>query len=140
LFEHAGQHLEAARAYQEAQRRWDEAPEGHPERAVARLRLRGLAGVNLMATEHIAEGRTVFEGGFSLLGLPVDRSPPERLAVLAALKLETEIAERLQRVRAALPMTPRARGEGRADPFLAAEVRFLDLAVRAFMPLWPSPA
>src|SRR6185437_10453108 len=70
--------------------------------------------------------------------LPVDRTLPERLAVLAALKLETEIAERIARVRAALPMTTRARG--RADPFLAAEVRFLDLAVRAFQPLWPAPA
>src|SRR6185437_15059421 len=137
LFEHAGQHLEAARAYQEAQRRWDAAPEAHPERAVARLRLRALAGVNLTATRHIAEGRAVIEGGFELLGLPMDRPPPQRLAMLAALKLQTEVAERLDGVRARLPA---ARPRGGADPFLAAEVGFLDVTVRAFQPLWPSTA
>jgi hypothetical protein len=129
LFEYGGHHLEAARAYQQAQRRWDEAPEDHPERPVARLRLRGLAGANLLATEHIREGRAVFESGLSLMGLPLDRPASERMAVLAALKVRTMVAERFA------SSAPREKSR-----LLSAEVRLLDLMVRAYQPLWPEPA
>jgi hypothetical protein len=127
LFELGGLHLEAARAYQEAQRRWDEAPEHHAERPVARLRLRGLAGANLMATSQVAEGRATFEGGLALLGLPLERPLPQRLAVLGGLQVRKVVAERLADLR-----LPR-----RAGPLQATEVRFLDLMVRAFQPFWP---
>ncbi|MFT3764338.1 MAG: protein kinase [Minicystis sp.] len=130
LLEYGGQHRPAGRAYQEALRLWEAAPEDHPERAVARLRLHGLAGANLMATDRVAEGRAVFAGGLAILGLPLDRSTPERLAVLAGLEAQKAIVERL----------PQRSGAPRIDPLAAAEVQFFDLMVRAFMPLWPGAA
>jgi hypothetical protein len=144
LFEYGGLCLDAARAFQEAQRRWDEAREDHPDRSVARLRLRGLAGANLMATEHLAEGRSVFESGLALLGRPLDRPLPQQLAVLAGLKARAVLAERLDDLRAragARRRLARARGtHGPGEQLLAAEVRFLDLLVLAFQPLWIGPA
>jgi tRNA A-37 threonylcarbamoyl transferase component Bud32 len=129
LYEYGGHHLDAARAYQEALRRWDDAPPDHRDRRAARLRLRGLAGVNLMATPHSAEGRAVFESGLALLGLPLARPIPQRIAIIAALRAQNAIAERL----GSLPLP-------RRDAPLADEVRFLDHMVRAFTPLWPWPA
>jgi hypothetical protein len=125
LLEYAGQHLAAARAYQQALRRVEST--ASPD-AAARLRLRGLAGVNLMATEHVEEGRALFAEGLALLGLPFERLLPERLAVIAALKAQNALAERFPHLAAR-----------RASPLTPAEVRFLDLMVRAFQPLWPLP-
>jgi hypothetical protein len=139
LYEYGGRHLDAARAYQEAQRRWDEARDddaGPTARAVARLRLRGLAGANLVATDHVREGRAAFEEGLALIGLPLDRPPALRIAVLAALQAQAALAGRADEI---LGAVGRARG-GAGDPRRAAEVRFLDLMVRAFQPLWPLPA
>jgi len=147
LFEYGGLRLDAARAYQEAQRRWDEAREDHPDRPAARLRLRGLVGANLMATEHVAEGRATFESGLALLGRPLDRPLPQQLAVLVGLKAQAVLAERLDDLRARAGARRRlARAAHRphpADPgeqLVAAEVWFLDCLVLAFQPLWIGPA
>jgi hypothetical protein len=144
LFEYGGLRLDAARAYQEAQRRWDEARDDHPDRAAARLRLRGLAGVNLMATKHVAEGRCAFESGLALLGRPLDRPLPQQLAVLAGLKARAVLAERLDDLRARAGVRQELRRAahrpGPGEQLLAAEVWFLDLLVLAFEPLWIGPA
>jgi serine/threonine protein kinase len=131
LYEYGGLHLEAARAYQEAVRRWDAAPAHHPERANARLRLRGLAGVNFLATEHAREGRAAFAEGLALMGLPLERPAPERLATLATLAGRRALLERAPAIGALA---------SRGARLSATEVRFLDLLVRAFQPLWPWPA
>jgi len=144
LFEYGGLRLDAARAYQEAQRRWDEAREDHRDRPAARLRLRGLVGANLMATEHVAEGRAAFESGLALLGRPIDRPLPQQLAVLVGLKAQAVLAERLDDLRArAGSRWGLARAPHRPDPgeqLVAAEVWFLDCLVLAFQPLWIGPA
>lgn len=127
LLEHGGLHLDAARAYAEAQRRWDDAPASHPDRLASRLRLAGLSGANFLATSRVGEGRAAFAGGLALLGLPLDRPVPVRLAVLAGLEAQRRVAERL------------GRGGGAAGALAATEVRFFDLMVRAFIPLWPGP-
>ena len=126
LLEYGGQRLEAGRAYQEALRHRGDGP---GERQ-ARLRLHGLAGVNLMATHELLEGRAAFESGLALLDLPLDRPTPSRVAVLAELKVRVSLAERL----------PPSLSQRTKDPFVAEQVRFFDLMVRAFQPLWPLPA
>jgi hypothetical protein len=130
LYEYGGHHLDAARAYEEARRRWDDAPAPPTERRVARLRLLGLAGENLLATPHLAEGRAAFARGLALLDLPLTRPVPGRVATIVALRAQLALAERL----------PDLRPPRRGDPAPAAEVRFLDRLVRAFQPFWPAPA
>lgn len=138
LFEYAGLRHEAARAYLEALRRWDAAPTDERARALARLRLHGRAGANLMATEHVTEGRDVFARGLELLGRPLERPLPQRLAVLAGLATRVTVTERLDELRGQHAAQP---GCGAADdPFLAAEIQFLDLLALAFQPLWLWPA
>ncbi len=130
LYEYGGLHLEAARAYAEAQRRWDEAPAHHAGRAAARLRLRGRAGDNLIAAGSLAEGRAALASGLALLGLPLDRKLPERIAVIAALHGRNALAARL----GGLPVA------SRLEPDLAAEVHFFHGMVRAVQTLWPALA
>jgi hypothetical protein len=122
LFEYGGLHREAAHAYEEADRRWLES--GDPGRREARLRLAGLVGVNLMSTEQVEAGRAAFERGLALLGLPMERSLPARLATALGLWLRLRVARR----------------SPAADPFLTAQVRFFDRMVWAFGPLWPTHA
>ncbi|MBL9107370.1 MAG: protein kinase [Myxococcales bacterium] len=138
LFEYGGLRLEAARAYLEALRRWDAAPDAHPGRPAARLRLHGRAGANLMATDRVAEGREVFARGLALLGRPLERPLPGRLARIAGLAARAALAERLDGLRGPTPAPP-AR-DAAEQQRLAAEVRFLDTLVLAFQPLWIWPA
>ncbi len=138
LFEYGGLHLEAARAHEEAIALWDAAPEHHPSRDEARLRLRGLAGANLLATPCVAEGRARFEEGLTFLGHPLDRSWPERLAILGALAGRIAVEERLPTSVLHRLGAPRARS-ARAR-LLAEEVRFHDLLIRGFQPFWTAPA
>ena len=125
LFECGGHYLAAARAYQEALRRWDEAPTVNPDRRAAQLRLRGRVGAGLMARGLIVEARAVFEGGLALLGLPLDRPVPVRLLILAGLRVRSALASRRS-------------AQGREDAAAwAAAVYFLDLLVRGFAMVWP---
>jgi serine/threonine protein kinase len=126
LYDYAGLHFEAARAYEEAARRWDAAPEEHPERPPSRLRLRGRMGAHLTATERVSEGRAAFEHGLELMGLPFERSVPARLGILARLELERAAASRVG------VLAP-----WRTDRLAATEVRFFDQLVRGAQPLWP---
>ncbi|APR83573.1 serine/threonine protein kinase [Minicystis rosea] len=130
LFEYGGHHLEAARAHQEALVRWEAAPADHPERTVALLRLYGVTGANLMATPHLREGREVFARGLAILGLPLERAPLGRILTLLGLGARKVLGEWV---------SPRPAPD-ETRPLLAAQVRFLDLLVRAFQPIWPWPA
>jgi hypothetical protein len=125
LFECCGHHREAAQAYQQALLRHEQAPAAEPGREAALLRLSGLVGVNLLATREIGGGREAMERGLARLGLRPARSLPEQLAVLASLRLKKSVAARL------------AGPAGAGDPRQAAQLRLLDLALRAYMPLWP---
>ena len=130
LLELAGMHLDSARAYEEARHRWDAASERHPERAAARLRLRGLAGETLVAAGRLAEGRAAFESGLALIGLPLERPLPRRVAALALLKAENVVAERVASLGIRRPY----------DRGAAISVRFFERLVRSFQALWPAPA
>jgi hypothetical protein len=137
LFEYGGRYVDAARAYQQAQRRWDAAPEDREGRAEARLRLRGLTGRNLMASGCVAEADEALQSGLALLGLPLERAPARRIAELVSLKARAAVAERLDRHGLLRRADPPRDGTGCS---LAAQAHFLDVAVRAFQPRWPGAA
>jgi hypothetical protein len=124
----AGLHREAAEAYRQALGLWDHSGAAAPGREVKTLDLLGQLGVQLLATERLAEGKAVFERGLALLGLARSRPLPAQLAVLGALRARNALAERV-------PAAAGTRQPG--DARLAAELRFLELLVRGYLPHWP---
>lgn len=131
LYEYGGQLNEACKGYEQALRIWETCDEHTEERQVALLRLRGRVAENLMATCQIAEGVAMYAKGLEQLELPLERTIPERVAVIGWLKLK-------------LALTPVTKWLQVRQPertaFEIAQLRFFDEMVRALSPLWVMPS
>lgn len=130
FYEYGGQLKEACQGYEQALRIWEACPEDTENRQVALLRLRGRVAESLMATFQVARGLVMYAKGLETLDLPIERTIPERLAVIGWLKLKLVLA----------PLTTKLqwRRPGKTE-FETTQLRFLDEMVRAFVPLWSLP-